>query len=220
VAFDGAQVVELPEDSESLKTIVHSLIAERDREKQHAEQQACLAQEQKLRADQLHHEKLRLQQELERYKKWSYGPRADRLATSGDGAQMLLDFAGELDRKSVHPEDVPASAEPTTELRRVRRRNGRRNLANFDNLPVTTHVYELSAEERACRAADEQRREIGAEESWQVEYYTRPLRKRNSAPAQEVRLPGLLEQRRRRPTSRTAAKPETAIDKGWLDQGC
>jgi hypothetical protein len=97
VTFDGAKLVELPEDSESLKAIVRSLLAERDREQQRAEQQACLAQEQKLRADQLHLEKLRLQQELERYKKWYYGPRADRLATSGDVAQLLLDFAGELE---------------------------------------------------------------------------------------------------------------------------
>jgi hypothetical protein len=39
------------------------------------------------------------------------------------------------------------------ELVRVKRRKGRRNLANFENLPVTTHVYELSEAERACPAA-------------------------------------------------------------------
>ena len=56
------------------------------------------------RADQLHIEKLRLQQELERYKKWYYGPRADRLTSCGEVAQMLLDFASEWDGKPVHPE--------------------------------------------------------------------------------------------------------------------
>ena len=114
---------------------------------------------------------LRLQLELERYKKWYYGPRADRLQSSGDVAQMLLDFAGELDRKPVHPDDVPPAAEPAEELRRVRRRKGRRNLANFENLPVTTHVHELSAEERACPCCGVERQEIGADESWQIEYF-------------------------------------------------
>jgi transposase len=113
---------------------------------------------------------LRLQQELERYKKWYYGPRADRLQSGGDLTQLLLDFAGELDRKPVHPDDVPPAAEPASELRRVRRRKGRRNLANFENLPVTTHTYELNADERACPCCGIERQEIGADESWQIEY--------------------------------------------------
>lgn len=224
MAFDGTQLVELPEDSESLKAIVLSLVAERDREKhragQHqlrAEEQARLAQEQKLRADQLHIEKLRLQQELERYKKWYYGPRADRLASGGDVAQMLLDFAGELNRKPVHPEDIPPASEPAEELRRVRRRKGRRNLANFENLPETTHVHELSAEQRACPCCGKQRQEIGAEESWQIEYFPghferiHHLRKKYACPACESNGNG--------PSIETAAKPETAIDKGLAGPG-
>ena len=51
---------------------------------------------------------LRLQLELERYKKWYYGPRADRLQSAGEVAQMLLDFAEEMDRKPVHPDDRSA----------------------------------------------------------------------------------------------------------------
>ena len=85
-------------------------------------------------------------------------------------AQMLLDFAEELDRQPVAPDDVPPAAEPVDELRRVRRRPGRRNLANFENLPLTTHVHELSAGERACPCCGTERKEIGADESWQVEY--------------------------------------------------
>ena len=42
-------------------------------------------------------EKLRLEMELLRLKKWYYGPRADRLQTPGDVAQMLLGFAMELE---------------------------------------------------------------------------------------------------------------------------
>jgi zinc-finger binding domain of transposase IS66 len=70
----------------------------------------------------------------------------------------------------LHPEDVPAKAEPEYELRRVKRRPGRRDLANFENLPVTTKVYELSAEERICPCCGIERKEIGADESWQIEH--------------------------------------------------
>lgn len=52
----------------------------------------------------------------------------------------------------------------------MKRRRGRRHLANFENLPVTTHVYELSAKERACPCCGVERMEIGAEQSWQIEY--------------------------------------------------
>jgi transposase len=210
VTVNGAELVELPEDSESLKAVVRSLLVERDREKRRAE-------EQRLRAEQLHIEKLRLEQELARYKKWYYGPRADRLASSGEVAQLLLDFAGELDRKPVHPDDVPPAAEPAEELRRVRRRKGRRNLANFENLPVTTHVHELGAEQRPCPCCGVERREIGADESWQIEYFPghferiHHVRKKYACPA--------CENNGASPSIETAAKPETAIDKGLAGPG-
>jgi transposase len=160
---------------------------------------------------------LRLRQELERYKRWYYGPRADRLESSGDMAQMLLDFAAELDRKPVPPEEVPPAAEPAGEVRRVRRRPGRRNLANFENLPVTTHVHELSAVERACPCCGGERREIGAEESWQIEYIPghferlHHLRKKYACPVCEGNGAG--------PAMETAARPEAAIDKGLAGPG-
>ena len=62
----------LPEDSEALQAMVRALRAERDREKQ--------------RVAELHLETLRLQVELERYKKWYYGPRADQSRPSHCGA--------------------------------------------------------------------------------------------------------------------------------------
>jgi len=86
--------------------MVRSLVLERDRET--------------LRAEELRIEMLRLQLELERYKKLYYGPRADRLQSSGDVAQMLLAFSEALDGKPVHPDDVPPAGEPAEELRRVR----------------------------------------------------------------------------------------------------
>jgi hypothetical protein len=66
-------------------------------------------------------------------------------------------------------------SEPAEELRRVKRRKGRRNLANFENLPVTTCVHELSEQERACPCCGIERKEIGTDHSWQVEYLPGPL---------------------------------------------
>lgn len=159
----------LPEDSTSLKEMLRALLVERDREKQRAEEQCKRAEKECKRADDLHIQNLRLQQELARLKKWYYGPRADRL-TSGELAQVLLDFGEALQQRPVSPEDVPPASEPKYELRRVKRRKGRRALASFEDLPVTTQITELSPEERACPSCGEERKEIGAEESWQIEY--------------------------------------------------
>jgi transposase len=84
---------------------------------------------------------------------------------------MLLEFAAERDRAPGCPDDVAPAPEPVEELRRVRLRKDRRNLAHFENLPVTTRTYELSASERACSCCGSQRQEVGADESWQIEYY-------------------------------------------------
>jgi transposase len=130
---------------------------------------------------------------------------------------MLLNFAEEMDRKRVNPDDVPPRTEPEEELRRVKRRKGRRNLANFENLPETTQVYELSAAERACPCCGVERKEIGADESWQVEYFPghferiHHLRKKYACRGCETNG--------NNPQMETAAKPETAIDKGMAGPG-
>jgi transposase len=204
--------------------MVRSLALERDRETQRAEEQRRLAEEQRRlaeeqqrRAEELRVEMLWLQLELERFKKWYYGPRADRLQSSGEVAQMLLDFAADLDRKPIHPDDVPPPAEPADEPRRVRRRKGRRSLADFENLPVTTHIHELGAEERACPCCGAERKEIGAEERWQIEYYPghferiQHLRKKYACPACETNGDGAQIQ--------AAAKPESPIEKGLAGPG-
>ena len=198
----------LPEDSASLKAMVRSLLAERNREKQRAEEQCK-------RADDLHIQILRLQLELERYKKRYYGPRADRLSTS-ELAQALLNFGQELEQRPIHPEDVPPS-EPEYELRRVQRRKGRRPLANFENLPVTTQVYELSAEERICPCCGVVRPEIGTEESWQIEYLPghferiHHVRKKYAC----AKCEGSGES----PQIEVATRAEAAIDKGMAGPG-
>jgi transposase len=195
--------VELPGDSEALKSMVRSLLLERHVEKQ--------------RADELHIENLRLRVELDRYKKWYYGPRADRLNSSGELAQMLLGFAEALDRKPVNPDDIPPHTETDEELRRVKRRKGRRHLANFDNLPVTTHVYELSAEERICPCCGIKRKEIGQEESWQIEHI--PGRFERIHHVRKKYACAGCESNGENPRIETAAKPETAIEKGMAGPG-
>jgi transposase len=212
-----SELVNLPEDSEALKALVRSLAVELNRETQRAEEQQRRAEESRQETEQLRVEKLWLQLELERFRKWYYGPRADRLQSSGEVAQMLLAFAEELDRKSVHPGDAPSATEAAEKLRRVRPRKGRRNLANFENIPVTTHVHELSAEERACPCCGTERQEIGADESWQIEYYPghferiQHLRRKYACPECESNGSGARIQ--------TAAKPEAAIEKGLAGPG-
>src|SRR5580704_2579173 len=200
----------LPEDNASLKAMLRSLLAERDREKQRAE-------EQRKRADDLHIQNLRLQLELARVKKMYYGPRADRLNSTSELAQVLLDFGQELEQRPVHPEDVSPASEPEYELRRVKRRKGRRSLANFENLPVTTQVYELSAEERICPTCEVVRQESGTEESWQIEYIPghferiHHVRKKYACVKCERSGEG--------PQMTVAARAESPIDKGMAGPG-
>jgi transposase len=224
-------LVALPDDSQALKAMLAALMRERDEEKRRADkhvqladeqsklanEQSKRANEQSKRANDLHVENLRLQLELDRYRKWYYGPRADRLQSSGDLAQMLLNFAEEMDLKPVNPNDLPPRTEAAEDLRRVKRRKGRRNLANFENLPVTTQVHELSVAERACPCCGIERKQIGTDESWQVEYL----------PGHFVRIHHVrrkyacagCESNGNNPQMETAAKPEMAIDKGMAGPG-
>jgi transposase len=210
VATQQADTIQLPDDREALLALARTLLAERNREKQRAQQQAQQLEE-------LQVELLRLQQELERFKKWYYGPRADRLRSTGELLQLLLDFAEQLESKPPHPDDVPPQAAHEQQLRRVKRRKGRRNLANFENLPVSTQVYELSDEQRACPCCGQQRQEVGADESWQVEYIPghferiQHVRKKYACTACEHKGDSAQME--------VAAKAEAVIDKGMAGPG-
>ena len=198
----------LPDDKEALKAILHSLLQESDRQEKRAEEQSK-------RADELYLENLCLQVELARYKKATYGPRADRLSES-QLAQMLLEFAEAFEQKPLHLEDLPQT-EPEPELRKVKRRKGRRALANFENLPVNKQVYELSTEQRLCPGCGVERKEIGSEESWQIEYIPghferiQHVRKKYACPS--------CESAGENPRIAVAAKAETAIEKGFAGPG-
>ena len=108
----------LPSDKGSLQLMVRALLEERDEEKRLAEEQKKLAAVQQQRAEthsrqaaELQVELLRVKLELERYKKWYYGPRADLLQSDKDLMQMLLNFAEELDCKPVPAEDLAVATE-------------------------------------------------------------------------------------------------------------
>lgn len=226
-----SQLPHLPEDRESLRKLVQALLLERDQHKQqsqeqrrHAEEQKRLAEEQRRLADeqrrqtaQLQAELARLQLELERYKKWYYGPRADRLRSSNELAQLLLNFAEALDGRPIAADDLGKEVEPEQERRRVKRRKGRRNLARFENLPVTTHVYELNETERACPCCGLERKEIGAEESWQIEYL--PGRFERIHHVRKKYACTGCERNGDSPCLIAANKPETVIDKGLAGPG-
>jgi transposase len=186
----------LPDDKEALKAMVSALLDERD---------------------DLHIENLRLQVELARYRKWYYGPRADSLQSEGDLAQMLLSFAETLDQKPVNPEDVPPRSEPQEELRRVRRRKGRRRVQDFENLPVTTQRHELNPEERICPCCGIERKEIGQEDSWQIEYFPGHFERIHHV--RKKYACAVCETNGGNPRIETAAKPEAAIDKGLAGPG-
>jgi transposase len=210
-------LVELPDDSDELKAVVRALLAERDHERQRAEAQAQQAREQQHRADDLYLENLRLQVELGRLKKWYYGPCADRLQSESDLAQLLLGFTEAMDRKAINPADLPPHTEPEKELRRVKRRKGRRRIADFEHLPVTTYMHELSEEERACPCCGIERKEIGQEESWQIEYLPGHFERIHHV--QKKYACAACERNGDNPRIETAAKPETAIDKGLAGPG-
>jgi len=208
---------DLPEDKEALQAMVRALLLERDKEQQHAEAQAQRAREQQQRGDDLYLENLRLQVELDRLRKWYYGPRADQLKSEGELAQMLLGFAETQDRKPINRDDVPPHSELQEELRRVKRGKGRRRVQDFENLPLTTQVHELSGEERSCPCCGVERKEIGQEDSWQIEYFPghferiHHVRKKYACPSCETNGDN--------PRIETAAKPEAAIDKGLAGPG-
>jgi len=196
-------LVNLPDDTQALKALLHSLLRERDQERQSFE----------LRLQQL-------QQELDWLKKRYYGPRADRLQNMEELGQLLLQFAEELQRKPVNAADVAREnvpGEPERELRWVRKRKGRRNLAAISNLPARTILHELSWEQRACSHCGEQRQEIGADVSWQLEYTPahferiEHIRKKYACPHCDEQGAGAQ--------IAVAAKPEAPIEKGMAGPG-
>jgi transposase len=147
----------LPDDPAALKLIIATISRQRD--------------EAQLKAQELEVQKLRLEVELLRLKKWYYGPRADKL----DVGQMLLEFAVALEKRPVNADDLsPGSAGSTTAdasatVRRVK--PGRRNIAALDKLPVIPAVHDLNSDQKRCPCCGNEREKIGQETTWQIEYF-------------------------------------------------
>jgi len=161
----------LPDDPAELKALLATLMQRVD---------TLEASERRLtaRTQDLELAKLRLEMELLKYKKWMYGPRADKLASLGDVAQMLLCFGEELDQRPAPPatdaaelaaEDKDA-AKHEAPSRRVKR--GRRNLGAdaFAQLPVTRHEHDLAEHQKPCPCCGKVRERIGEDVTWQLEY--------------------------------------------------
>ena len=209
----GSNQTNLPEDSDALKALLRQLLQDCATERQRADTQENLRQALELKLQQLQHE-------LELLKKRYYGPRTDRLRSLQELGQMLLQFAEELLQKPMNVEDVPTEStqqEPERELRWVKKRKGRRNLAAFENLPIQTVLHELSPEERACDHCGQQRREIGADTSWQLEYIPAYFQR-----LQHIRKKyacGHCESEGQGAQIAVAEKPESPVAKGMAGPG-
>jgi transposase len=162
---DRTPSISLPDDPQALKSMILALTRQHDevtRQRDHW----------KLKHDQKEIDRLRLEVELLRLKKWYYGRKADRLTSHQDVAQMLLGFGEQLENRPVDLEDMPVDVDlSNVEVKTVRRvKRGRRNLAAFDDLPVTRKEHDLPEDQKQCPCCGEARQRIGSESSWQLEY--------------------------------------------------
>jgi len=158
--MDDALLANLPGDPQALKQIIIELSRDRDQQLRQREQRIAEHQQ---RIAELELQKLRLEHQLHQLKKQYYGPRADRVELG----QLLLQFAEQLEARPIDPQDLV----PATDVKTARRvRRGRRNLAAFQNLPVTQQVHDLGEDQKPCPCCGQMRQQIGQESSWQIEY--------------------------------------------------
>jgi transposase len=164
---DRTPAISLPDDPQALKSMILTLTRQHDevtRQRDHW----------KLKHDEKEIDRLRLEVELLRLKKWYYGRKADQLTSHQDVAQMLLGFGEQLENRPVDLNDVPADVDlGNVEVKTVRRvRRGRRNLGDdeFDKLPVIRKEHDLPDDQKSCPCCGEMRNRIGSESSWQLEY--------------------------------------------------
>src|SRR5438067_12880125 len=101
VPTNEISVNNLPEDSASLKAMLREVLAKLESVSADQQHEKRLAEQLRQRPDELYQENLPLQQELERYKKETYGPRAARLSMN-QLAQRLLDFAAALEQRPTN----------------------------------------------------------------------------------------------------------------------
>jgi transposase len=202
----------LPNDIESMRALLIDAIRQRD--------------EWKLRHDEKELDRLRLEMKWLQMLKRYYGRKADDLSKPEDLAQLLLDFANQLgalpvpeaeDAQGIADDARPADlrqVDPKT-VRKIKR--GRRNLAEFDHLPVTRKTHDLTAQQKKCACCGETRVQIGSESSWQLEYIPGHFER-----IEHVRFKyacRTCEQNAENPQIELADKPSAPIDKGLPGPG-
>jgi transposase len=167
---DASTLTSLPDDPQTLKQFIIDLSRRHDERTRERDDWQVKFKHAEVERQRIEIKALRFEMELLRLKKLYYGPRADRLQSVGDVAQMLLQFATDLEARPVNAEDLPPN-DRMPEVGVVRRvRRGRRNLADFANLPVVRHEHDLSESEKPCPCCGKTREKIGQETSWQVEF--------------------------------------------------
>ena len=215
--------IPLPDDPKALQQLVLTLVRQRDdqlrqRDTQLQERDRRIA-ELEHKQQQLELDKLLLAHQLELLKKRYYGPRADRV----DPNQLALQFALDLEAHPIDPALLPlpgaeSSGQGPIDSQTVRRvRRGRRNLAAFENLPVTRKVHDLPEAEKPCPCCGTPRKLIGQESSWQIEYIPASFQR-----IEHVRLKyacSKCEPNGDNPQIVVADKPAQPVDKGMAGPG-
>jgi transposase len=226
-------VESLPDDAGALKALVVSLVKDHDEamrtmqcrmEELQVGQRRLEQRTQELELDKRHLEleKLRLEMELLKLRKWTYGPRADRLSSTNEVNQMLLEFGRDLEARPVEQDDavelVGADEQiPTDAPRRIRKKSGRRNLASFDQLPVQRCEHDLTEDQKPCPCCGEMRQRIGEETTWQLEYIPGHFER-----IEHVRFKygcSACDRKARGAQIELADKPRQSIDKGLPGPG-
>lgn len=175
----------------------------------------------------------RAKHQLLRLQRWYYGRKADQLTHPEDAAQLVLDFANGLealpapqaeDAEGIADDAKPlAKGSPLLDLREVDPRTirkikrGRRNLAEFEHLPLMQKTHDLPEDQKPCPCCGEVRVQIGSESSWQIEYVPGHFQR-----VEHIRLKyacRTCEQNAEGPQIELADKPSQPIDKGLPGPG-
>lgn len=213
-----SSITSLPDDPHRLKMMIASLADQWRAKLQQVEQQA------ELRRQEMELKIMKLETELLRLKKRYYGPRADRLRSALEVAQMLLDFAVDLESRPVEgqAEDAGETAAGSQDdaagrqsIRRVSR--GRRNIAALENLPTVRREYDLPESEKPCPCCGELRKRIGQQSTWQIEFI--PGRFERIEHVQFKYACSRCEPNGDNPQIELAEKPMQPIDKGMAGPG-
>lgn len=201
-------------------------LRERDRWKFEADQNERECQRLELDRQRLELERLQLETRLLGLLRIHYGRKADDLSKPQDLAQLVLDFANQLEAlpapQAEDAEGIADDARPL-DLREVdpatarHVRKGRRNLAEFDHLPVMQKIHDLPDDQKSCPCCGQGREQIGSESSWQVEYVPGFVQR-----IENIRLKYICkacEQNAQNPQIELADKPSQPIDKGLPGPG-